>query len=115
MYCSTGQFLPSLRFCHEPTQDQVDDETTKPPNPPATCAGPTRPVGTLHEPAAELLGEPGGDETAKVVSTSIEGRNGRMATDRADDTKSLGDDPSDKARDPVDEKVVKRGAPRSAG
>ena len=101
---TTGDTIPAHT---EPTQDQVDDETTKPPNPHATRAGPTRPVGTSHEPAAELLGEPGGGETAKVVSTSIEGQNSRMATDRADDAKSLGDDPSDKARDPVYEKVVR--------
>ena len=36
---------------------QVDDKATDTPNPHAKCAGPTRPVGTSHDPADKLFGE----------------------------------------------------------
>ena len=80
---------------------QVDDEATDTPNPHAKCAGPTRPVGTLHDLADKLFGEREGGRMAESesesVSTPIEGRSGRMATDHADKPKELGDDPSNMA------------------
>ena len=80
---------------------QVDDKATDTPNPHAKCIGPTRPVGTSHDPADELFGEREGGRVAESesesVSTPIEGRSGRMATDCADEPKELGDDPSDMA------------------
>jgi hypothetical protein len=96
----------------------VDGEIINTPNPHATCTGPTRPVGTLHNSANELLGKrEGGGGTAESVSTPIEGQSDRTTTDRADDAKSMGDDPSDTARDSVDDEVVgemRRDAPRCA-
>ena len=41
----------------ETASRQVNDEATDTSNPHAKCAGPTRPVGTLHDPADELFGE----------------------------------------------------------
>ena len=75
---------------------QVDDKAIDTPNPHAKCAGPTRPVGTSHDPADELSGEQegGGVSKSESVSMPIEGRSGRMATDRADKAKPLGDSPS---------------------
>ena len=37
------------------------------------------------------------ESESESVSTSIEGQSGRMATDRTDELKELGDDPSDMA------------------
>ena len=77
---------------------QVDNEATDTPNPHAKCAGPTRPVGTSHDPADKLSGEREGGGVAEsepeAVSMPIEGRSGRMPTDRADEAKPLGDGPS---------------------
>jgi hypothetical protein len=78
----------------------VDDEATDTTNPHATCAGPTRSVGTSHNPADEPPGEREGVKKAKSVSMLIEGRSGRMATDRADEPRSLGDDLSDMLETP---------------
>ena len=59
---------------------QVDDEATDTPNPHAKCAGPTRPVGTSHDPADELSGEREGGGVAESepepISTPIEGWSG---------------------------------------
>ena len=59
-------------------------------------------MGTSHDPADELSGEREGGRVAKsepeAVSTPIEGRSGRMPTDRADEAKPLGDDPSSVAK-----------------
>ena len=78
----------------ETASQQVDDEATDTPNPHAKCTGPTRPVGTSHDPANELFGEREGGRVAEpkpeAVSTPIEGRSSRMATDRADEPKELG-------------------------
>ena len=86
----------------ETASQQVDDEATDTPNPHAKCAGPTRPVGTLHDPADELSGEQEGGGVAEfepeAVSMPIEGRSGQMPTDRADEAKPLGDGPSGMAK-----------------
>ena len=82
----------------EPAGRQVDDEATDTPNPHAKCAGPTRPVGTSHDPADKLSGKREGGGVAESVSTPIEGRSGRMPTDRADEAKPLGDGPSGVAK-----------------
>ena len=78
---------------------QVDDEATDTPNPHAKCTGPTRPVGTLHDPANELFGkrEGGGMAKAKSVSMLIEGWSGQVATNCADEVKLPGEDLSNKA------------------
>ena len=58
---------------------QVDQsEATDTPNPHTKCAGPTRPVGTLHDPADEPSGmrEGGGVTKSESVSMLIEGRSG---------------------------------------
>ena len=79
----------------ETASRQVNDKATDTPNPHAKCTGLTRPVGTLHDPADELSGEREGGRVAKsepeAVSMPIEGRSGRMPTDRADEAKPLGD------------------------
>ena len=86
----------------ETASQQVDDEATDTPNPHAKCTGPTRPVGTSHDPADELSGEREGGGVAEsepeAVSTPIEGRSGQMPTDRADKAKPLGDGPSGMAK-----------------
>ena len=60
------------------------------------------PVGTSHDPADELSGEREGGGVAEsepeAISTPIEGRSGRMPTDRADEAKLLGDNPSGMAK-----------------
>ena len=83
----------------ETASRQVDDEATDTPNPHAKCAGPTRPVGTSNDPVDELFGEQdgGGMAKAEFVSTPIEGRSFRVATDCADEAKPAGEDLSDKA------------------
>jgi hypothetical protein len=84
----------------EMASQPVDDEAADTPDPHAKCAEPTRPVGTSHDPADELPGEREDVEESESVSMPIEGRSGRMATDRADEPRSLGDDPSDMLETP---------------
>jgi hypothetical protein len=77
----------------------VDDEAAHTPDPHAKCAEPTRPADTSHEPANEWFSEreSGGmvEAEPESISPSIEGRRGRMPTDRADEAKPLlGDDPN---------------------
>ena len=78
---------------------QVNNEPTDTMNSHAKSAGPMRPVGTSHDPANKLFGkrEGGGMANAESVSTPIEGRSGRVATDCADEAKLPGEDLSDKA------------------
>jgi hypothetical protein len=80
----------------ETAGQSVDDEAADTPDPHAKCAEPTRPVGTSHDPADELFGERegGGMGKPESVNPPIEGRRGRMPTDRADEAKPLGDDPN---------------------
>ena len=100
----------------ETASRQVDDEATDTPNPHAKCAGPTRPVGKLHDPADELPGEREGGGVAEsesepeAVSSPIEGRSGRMPTDRADEAKPLGDNPSGVAKVRGAKDEVERGS-----
>jgi hypothetical protein len=71
----------------------VDDEATDTPDPHAKCAELTRPVGMPHEPADELFGErEGASGEPESISPPIEGRSGRIPTDRADERKLPGDD-----------------------
>ena len=83
-------------------RERINNKATDTPNPHAKCAGPTRPVGTSHDLANKLSGEREGGGVAEsepeAISTPIEGRSGRMPTDRADKAKPLGDNPSGVAK-----------------
>ena len=86
----------------EMASQQVNNKATDTPNPHAKCAGPTRPVGTSHDPADELSGMQEGGRVAESEPEPIS-----MPTDHTDEAKPLGDNPSDMAK--VQGEEVQRG------